>query len=102
MKGEQIVERLAREVLRKLRLVRGIQPVCKRYFLRGRVFPVKCATSLQATEAEEKDDRDIICDEVFADITGAVGEQARGAYVIALQCIYHCITRRWGRRTLND
>ena len=36
-------------------------------------------SAAQATEAEEKDDRDIICDEVFADITGAADEQARGA-----------------------
>ncbi|KAK9822986.1 hypothetical protein WJX81_000828 [Elliptochloris bilobata] len=61
MKGEHIRERLAREILRKLRL---------------------------ATEAEEKDDRDIICDEVFADITGAVGEQAREQLGVPHECRY--------------
>jgi hypothetical protein len=42
---------LAAEVLRKLRL---------------------------ATEAEEKDDRDVICGEVFADVTGELNGAARG------------------------
>lgn len=48
-----IQARLAREVLRKLRLA--------------------------ADEAEEKEDRDIICSEVFADITGELSTAARGA-----------------------
>jgi hypothetical protein len=47
-----VQDRLASEVLRKLRL---------------------------ATEAEEKDDRDIICAEVFADVTGELNSAARGA-----------------------
>jgi len=45
-----VQERLAREVLRKLRL---------------------------ATTAEEKEDRDIVCSEVFADITGELNDAAR-------------------------
>lgn len=52
-KGTAIQARLAREVLRKLRLA--------------------------ADEAEEKEDRDIICSEVFADITGDLSGAARGA-----------------------
>ncbi len=31
-----------------------------------------------ATEAEEKDDRDVICAEVFADVTGELNRSARG------------------------
>lgn len=50
-KGTAIQARLAREVLRKLRLA--------------------------ADEAEEKEDRDIICSEVFADITGDLSGAAR-------------------------
>lgn len=45
-----VQERLGNEVLRKLRL---------------------------ATNAEEKEDRDIVCSEVFADITGELNEAAR-------------------------
>ena len=48
-----VQERLAKEVLRKLRL---------------------------ATEAEEKEDRDIVCSEVFADITGELNAAARGKF----------------------
>ena len=51
-KGTAIQELLAREVLRKLRLA--------------------------ADEAEEKEDRDIICSEVFADITGDLNSAAKG------------------------
>jgi hypothetical protein len=46
-----VQERLAKEVLRKLHL---------------------------ATDAEEKEDRDIVCSEVFADITGELNTAARG------------------------
>jgi hypothetical protein len=46
-----VQERLAKEVLRKLHL---------------------------ATDAEEKEDRDIVCSEVFADITGQLNRAARG------------------------
>jgi hypothetical protein len=46
-----VQERLAKEVLRKLQL---------------------------ATDAEEKEDRDIVCSEVFADITGELNTAARG------------------------
>jgi hypothetical protein len=31
-----------------------------------------------ATDAEEKEDRDIVCGEVFADITGQLNAAARG------------------------
>lgn len=48
-----VQERLAKEVLRKLRL---------------------------ATEAEEKEDRDIVCSEVFADITGELNAAAQGKF----------------------
>lgn len=47
-----VQQRLAAEVLRKLQL---------------------------ACEAEEKDDRDVICAEVFADVTGELNRSARGA-----------------------
>ena len=53
-----ISSRLAAEVLRKLSL---------------------------ATEAEEKDDRDVICAEVFADVTGELNNAARGKYLSGLQ-----------------
>lgn len=46
-----VQERLAKEVLRKLHL---------------------------ATDAEEKEDRDVVCSEVFADITGELNTAARG------------------------
>ena len=32
----------------------------------------------QATEAETKDDREVVCSELFADITGAVDNNAQG------------------------
>ena len=32
----------------------------------------------QATDAEAKDDREIVCSEVFADITGSLNENAVG------------------------
>ena len=46
-----VQERLAREVLRKLQL---------------------------ASDAEHKEDRDIVCSEVFADITGELDRAATG------------------------
>lgn len=48
-----VQERLSKEVVRKLRL---------------------------ATNAEEKEDRDIVCSEVFADITGELNAAARGKF----------------------
>lgn len=39
-----------------------------------------CLTSAccQAIDAEAKDDREIVCSEVFADVTGTVDERAQG------------------------
>lgn len=52
-----VQERLSAEVIRKLKLAR---------------------------EAETKEDRDIVCGEVFADITGDLNSAARGIYPIYL------------------
>lgn len=35
---------------------------------------------LQATEAENKEDREIVCEEVFCDITGRLDDAARGEH----------------------
>lgn len=35
-------------------------------------------TAVQATDAEQKEDREIICGEVFADVTGELDELAQG------------------------
>lgn len=32
----------------------------------------------QATEAEQKDDREILCGEIFSDVTGELDELAQG------------------------
>lgn len=34
----------------------------------------------QATEAETKDDREVVCSEVFADVTGGVDNNAQGKF----------------------
>ena len=52
-----VQERLAKEVLRKLQL---------------------------AAEADEKDTRDVVCSEVFADITGELNAAARGELFIII------------------
>ena len=36
------------------------------------------ATPLQAIEAEQKEDREIVCAEVFSDVTGELDDQAKG------------------------
>jgi hypothetical protein len=53
-------ETLAREVMRKLRL---------------------------AADAETKEDRDVVCCEVFADITGELNSAARGERGAACACV---------------
>ncbi|GAB4815145.1 hypothetical protein N2152v2_002191 [Parachlorella kessleri] len=70
-KGTAIQERLAREVLRKLRLA--------------------------ADEAEEKEDRDIICSEVFADITGDLNSAAKGRTWEASEALLAVCRRLWGQ-----
>jgi len=44
-----------------------------RHFVHARSRP-----NAQATEAENKEDREIVCEEVFCDITGRLDEDARG------------------------
>lgn len=65
--------RLSREVLRKLRLVRTRTRCFFRNIGQHLNEPV-----LQATDAEAKDDREIVCSEVFADITGTLDDNAIG------------------------
>lgn len=38
----------------------------------------RCTCPLQATEAENKEDREIVCEEVFCDITGKLDAPAKG------------------------
>ena len=74
MGASPVQQRLAAEVLRKLQL---------------------------ATEAEEKDDRDVICAEVFADVTGDLNSAARGAVCGVLRavcCVQPALWDRWAAR----
>ena len=71
MSVSSIPGKLSREVFRKLRLVR----TCCALLL--------CQTAPQgllhqATDAEAKDDREIVCSEVFADVTGSLDDNAIG------------------------
>jgi len=47
-----------------------------------------CLTSAccQAIDAEAKDDREIVCSEVFADVTGTVDERAQGRIMSLSNC----------------
>ncbi|KAK9805743.1 hypothetical protein WJX73_004906 [Symbiochloris irregularis] len=67
-----IQEKLSREVLRKLRL---------------------------ATEAEDKDDREIICGEVFADVTGSLDDLAREKLGIDRDCRFYEILAPYFHKT---
>lgn len=71
MSVSSIPGKLSREVLRKLRLVRN----CSASLL-CRTVPE--GLLCQATDAEAKDDREIVCSEVFADVTGSLDENALG------------------------
>ena len=71
MSDTSIPGKLSREVLRKLRLV----GICSAFLL--------CQMEAQglfhqATDAEAKDDREIVCSEVFADVTGSLDDNAIG------------------------
>lgn len=49
-----------------------------------------CALCDQATEAETKEDREIVCEEVFCDITGQLDADAKGrkcAVCFILMCV---------------
>ena len=78
MSVSSIPGKLSREVLRKLRLVRT-------YFISFMfpiVHPVAQRSLHQATDAESKDDREIVCSEVFADVTGSLDNHALGEGVL--------------------
>ena len=71
-KGGNIQERLFKEVLRKLQL---------------------------ATDAEEKEDRDIVCSELFADITGELNAAARESTGAIYQRWYEVLAPYFCRNT---
>ena len=73
MSGGSIPSKLAREVFRKLRLVRA-----RFRFLAARATAANMSMVYQATDAEAKDDREIVCSEVFADVTGSLDDNALG------------------------
>lgn len=83
MTVSSIPGKLSREVLRKLRLVRTCYalPFCQ---------TAPQGLLHQATDAEAKDDREIVCSEVFADVTGSLDENAVGkGQCCPLQYIEH-------------
>lgn len=93
-------EVVSREIIRKLRLVGcaargaaarardGTSP-CRAPAWRAVTVrssgAAQCAHDLaaapQATEAENKEDREIVCEEVFCDVTGKLDAAAKGARV---------------------
>lgn len=89
------MEVLSQEILRKLRLVSNCVAVgditatgmaTLHWYWVARHAPAKLTHAsaivslllLQATEAETKEDREIICEEVFCDITGQLDFAAKG------------------------
>jgi hypothetical protein len=76
-----VLDKLAREVLRKLRLVRTCDAIvhpCSNHHCPGHLGKRLTAPAMQAVEAEEKEDREIICSEVFSDITCELDGHAKG------------------------
>lgn len=56
-------------------------------------FPIPTPASLKATEAESKDDREIVCEEVFVDVTGRLDAAARARLGVATgdACFYQVL-----------
>ena len=52
--------------------------------------------ALQAVEADRKDDRDIVCEEVFTDLTGGLDDFLKGQATAGVTAVWHiqvwCIT----------
>ena len=46
--------------------------------MQGRLGIICMLLSLQANEADRKEDREIICAEVFTDLTGALDDTSKG------------------------
>ena len=70
-----VEERLSREILRKFKLVSTARPGAAA----GAAAPhVDGPPRVQATEAEGKEDREIVCEEIFNDVTGVLDENAQG------------------------
>lgn len=74
---EDIRESLAKEILRKLELVNH-PAVCQKPVSRVESGTFFNLSAVQATQAEQKEDREIVCSEVFADVTGKLDEVAQG------------------------
>lgn len=50
--------------------------------LQMRLISKSLELDLQATEAEQKEDREILCGEIFSDVTGELDELAQGRLML--------------------
>ena len=50
--------------------------------LQMRLISKSSQLDLQATEAEQKEDREILCGEIFSDVTGELDELAQGRLML--------------------